>query len=160
MPGSFQGWPPTTEDGVSANSEEVLFQLGLTAQFLHTSVATVMRVAAPVGSELTWRNWAGLGWKQKRLGHPQDSEGMKVPPGPPSSPAASPPPLPPPPRSSSSPISLVHWPVGATYTTVAAVVIVLQRRLPRHSLDHHSKLDQVPASQGCYRRGGRDHKVL
>lgn len=102
--------------------------------------------------------WAGL--EAEAAGTSPGLRGDERAPGPPSSPAASPPPLPPPPRSSRSPISLVHWPVGAPYTTIAAIVIVLQRRLPRHSLDHHSELDQVPASQGCYSRGGRDHKIL
>ena len=82
----------STEDVVSSDREEVLFQLGVTAQLLQAAIAAVMGMTTP--------------------------------------------------------IRLVHWPVGATDTAIAAIVIVLQGRLSRHSLNHHSKLDQVPASQG------------
>lgn len=65
----------------------------------------------------------------------------------------------PPRQSSCSPIGRVHRPVGATNATIAAIVIVLQCGLSGHSLNHHSKLDQVPASQGHYGNGGRSHKI-
>ena len=54
-----------------------------------------------------------------------------------------------------SPVRRVHGPVRAPNATVAAVVIVLQRRLPRHLLDHHPELDQVPAGQGHCGEGGQ-----
>lgn len=82
----------STEDVVPSNREEVLFQLGVTAQLLQAAIAAVMGMTTPIG--------------------------------------------------------LVHRPVGATNATIAAIVIVLQCGLSGHSLNHHSKLDQVPASQG------------
>jgi hypothetical protein len=53
--GSLQGWSPTTEDVVSSDREEVLFQLGVTAQLLQAAIAAVMGMTTPVGAELIWR---------------------------------------------------------------------------------------------------------
>jgi hypothetical protein len=41
---------------VPANREEILFQLGLTAQLLQAPIAAVMGMAAPVGSRSTWKD--------------------------------------------------------------------------------------------------------
>lgn len=59
-----------------------------------------------------------------------------------------------------SPVRLVHRPVGAADAAVAAVVVVLQRGLARHPLDHHPKLDQVPASQGHFEEGEQRPQIL
>lgn len=55
MSGSLRGWPPTTEDVVPSDREEVLFQLGVTAPLTQAAITAVMGMTTPVGSELTWR---------------------------------------------------------------------------------------------------------
>lgn len=65
-----------------------------------------------------------------------------------------------PPAGPRSPVCLVHWPVGAANPTVAAIVIVLQCRLPRQPFNHHPKLDQVPTSQGHCGKAGKGPSLV